>query len=407
MTTLDYINTIGIDGFLEYYPFRQKIQKQFSILNYKQREDSYVDDDIVFLKNRGMILKKTNNSPDEWTIVYRCLNLPILKYNANNVSKYAKKVIEQCDVIEKIDGIFVKLFFDTKWHIASKLYASLNESSPCVSAFLKAFKTVDNETFTNVNDLSDYLVKINLPTTISYMFEVVGPNIIVNTKYNDYKIFAIYANETESGRVVNNLKSMMETRGIYMEYPKVYFKANEFKYEDIIEMLDNNDKLVCGKITDKSKLLEGVVIYNNKDNIVCTIKSKLYISMNERKLKLARFYMYIALSIFKNEPNDNTERFKDVPEVVFNIKRLNGIFSKFNNIILTEYAYLSYKTQEEIGDAVTVPSIIYKQLKEIATKYNSQALTTLRFMEATEINRKAFFRYLKRFSVSDIETAIS
>ena len=361
MNVLNFIKQHGLDELKTKYPIKIKTQMVrdnvfYHTLNYLTQ----LSDDIVS-QCRGLVIKEEKPLLDEndstFSIVYNCNRRTEGEYVAKKISKCKASLIEECDLVEKIDGSFIKLFWDEgRWNFGTRSFAFLDETNTFVGSFLKG--TRGFETTTN---LSIHLDEIGLPKENSYMFEVTGPDITIIVEYKEYGIYILNVANTETGVFVETPEILYKALP-GLKTPKTIFKSGSFSVEQIEIYLNNMDMLsyhstsdatgatddtttgatddtatddtttgatVAIDSIDRTKLFEGFIAYHNGTPLF-KIKSSLYCKLGrgDNIPNVAKIFD-IALSHFKNkvDPEEGTEIspiYTDITET----------FDKYHNTVI-------------------------------------------------------------------------
>ena len=321
MNIIEFIHQHGIEHLASTHKVKVKNQHPYYTLNYTSQNGGSLSDFC-----RGVVLKCNDESTQRWSVVYNCMpRIP------EKPPKRSSSLIEACDLVEKVDGSFIKLWFDDGiWHVGTRSTASVDETQSTQVAEFLAGIIIDNGSLKHprtVSELNKHLVEFGLDQTLSYMFEVTGPGNKIILDYKKTRTFALNAIVTQTGQFVSRdtLKEKLEEAGLYVHYPEVVFEAGKFTLDQISRHL---------RVMDSYKnFIEGYVAYTKEGVPICKIKSDLYVKMSSTPSKdlTPRFF---AMNCFKNELTPAL----DQPIEIFDayVKIVNE-FSSFKTTVVDGY----------------------------------------------------------------------
>jgi hypothetical protein len=396
MNVLNFIKKNGIETIVSQYKLKHKIQmiddnKKYHILNYSNNKM-----DEVTNQCRGIVLKETDS---DFTIVYNCMERALGEYVAKRINKQSAATIESCNLVEKIDGSFIKLYWDeNKWNLGTRSFAVLDETNTFILSFLKGLSDRDIDSNTNssavifktVSELSDYLIKYDLPKENSYMFETVGPDNTIVVEYKEYSNYFLNCVNTNTGIYCNTPDVLLEALPS-LKVPQIIFKTNTFKIEDVEHYLNIKDLLCNG---DKSKLLEGFIAYSSGDNPkpIYKIKSQLYCKYSSDKdVPLSIKSFDSAIIYFKNKtvPGDDVDL--QIREYYNEIEIYYNNYVNIINTLGLKHENAEPNTFGELQDKYH--GIIFSQLvKLLKTKVLDTNTITIIFFNFIQRNSFAKFK---------------
>lgn len=318
MNVLNFVKQNGLEALKTQYSIKIKTQVvndkiSYHILNYSTKSMN----DIVS-SCRGLVLKE--DTQNGFSIVYNCNKRTKGEYMVKKISPESVKEIESCDLAEKLDGSFIKLFWDEgRWNLGTRAFAFLGETNVYVSSFFKAIGFTGT-----VEEFSKHLDDVGLPKENSYMFEVVSPINQIIVKYSNFETYALNVINTSTGDFVP-VPEILQIAFPKIKTPQVFFKSGEFTIEDVELFLLKRDS---GYNNDRKNLFEGFIAYNQEGVPIYKIKSSLYCSLYKTPFDPEKVKNFdLALAHFKKNMEPEMENVK----IVYN--DINEMFNKCVKVI--------------------------------------------------------------------------
>lgn len=225
MKVIDYIKEHGLDSLEKNYHIKINKYADRVVLNYDQIES--LKHDPIVKECRALIL-----SYPDFNILSRSFDR-FFNYGEDQNTKDFN--INNCTVLEKLDGTLINLYFDGQsWHFATRKMA-----------FAEGYNTFGNSTYqsmcyTTLQDMgidwNDF--KSNLNKDYTYIFEITSPKNRVVKHYIDTQLTHLATRNKFTGEYIDE---KLENFPV----PKTYKLDNKTIFDSLKELPAMDEGYVC------------------------------------------------------------------------------------------------------------------------------------------------------------------